>query len=102
MEAAASYPQCLDRDYPKAPDGTLLLLAWSVGTLIAPTIAAVPPTVLAALANPTAKASMVPALCQWQHPSVVRATEPGGEELCEYDGRAVNFNTQPTNAAGAG
>jgi hypothetical protein len=36
MEAAASYPQCLGRDYPKTPDGTLLPLAWGVGTAIAP------------------------------------------------------------------
>lgn len=69
MEAAASYSQCLGRDYPKAPDGTLLPLAWRVGTLIAQIITAVPPTVLAALANPTAKASMVSAFVNGNTPA---------------------------------
>jgi hypothetical protein len=69
MEAAAPYPQCLGRNYPKAPDGTLLPLAWSVGTLIAQIITAVPPTVLAALSNPTAKASMVSAFVNGNTPA---------------------------------
>jgi hypothetical protein len=105
MEAAASYPQYLGRDYPKAPDGTLLPLAWSVG--IAQIITAVPPTVLAALANPTAKASMVsafvngntPAWYEQQSPEVKSYVGATGEQI---SAGSVNFNTQPTNTAGTG
>lgn len=106
MEAGASYPQCLGRDYSKARDGTLLLLAWSVGTLIAQIITVVPPTVLTALANPTAKASMVsafvngntPAWYEQQSPRVKSYVGATGEQI---SAGSVNFK-QPTNTAGQG
>jgi len=88
MEAAASYPQCLGPDYPKAPDGTLLLLAWSVGTLIAQIITAVSTYRPCRSGEPYGKSQHGLSLCQWQYPGVVRATEPGGKELCGCDGRA--------------